>query len=88
MLSERDFKEGTEAVAQLAARGSHDPKVMSSIPTCRTVSKSWLMHGLSTPNQPEVVAAGRTVLPKIPSSSNDDVEGSCFLAPAGKWPIT
>ena len=45
IVSERDFKKGTAAIAQLAARRSHNPKVVSSILTRRTFSECWLPRG-------------------------------------------
>ena len=43
-LSESDARTGAAATAQLAARRSHNPTVVSSGRACRAFSKSWLMH--------------------------------------------
>jgi hypothetical protein len=42
---------------------------------------SWFMHGLSTHKPSHVAATGTKVLPKMPLSSNEEVEVCSFLGP-------
>ena len=85
---ERDFKIGTAAIAQLAARRSHNPKVVSSILTRRTFSErcippaDWLRRGKN--NIQKKCGEWFASRARYKSEHFEDR----FMGPIRKWSIT